>query len=108
MGRHILVVMTNATEGRDAEFNEWYSNTHLREVIDIPGFVAAQRFKLADTQIGGPNEYQYLAIYEIEAADAGTALKALQDARPHLKMTDALAAKRDLWAYTPIGDRVTA
>jgi primosomal replication protein N len=53
MGRHILVVMTNAVEGKDQEFNHWYSNVHLGEVVAIPGFVSAQRYKLADSEIAG-------------------------------------------------------
>ena len=108
MARHILTVMTNPVAGKDQEFNDWYSNTHIQEVVEIPGFVSAQRFKLSDTQMGGENEYGYLAIYEIEADDVGIALQALKGARPNLKMTDALAEKRELWAYTQISDKVTA
>ena len=108
MARHILTVMTNPVAGKDQEFNDWYSNTHIQEVVEIPGFVSAQRFKLSDTQMGGENEYGYLAIYEIEADDVGIALQALKDARPNLTMTDALAEKRELWAYTRISDKVTA
>ena len=75
MSKHILVVMTNPADGPDEEFNEWYSNTHVQEVVVIPGFVSAQRFKLSAEQAGGTNEYDYLAIYEIEAESAGAALR---------------------------------
>lgn len=108
MGRHILVVMTNPTDGMDAEFNAWYSNTHLQEVVGIPGFVSAQRFKLAAEQMGGESEYEYLAIYEIDAASAGAALDALKEARPNLNMTDALGTKRMMLAYDQLTDKVTA
>jgi hypothetical protein len=107
MGRHILVVMTNAVEGKEQEFNDWYSNVHLGEVVAIPGFISAQRYKLADSEIAGENEYDYLAIYEIEAESVDVALKGLQAARPNLNMSDALADKRALFAYTPIGDTVS-
>ncbi len=108
MGKHILVVMTNPTEGKEDEFNDWYSNTHVQEVVAIPGFVSAQRFKLSADQAGGSNEFKYLAIYEIEAESAGAALQALKEARPNLNMTDALADKRALWAYDQITEKVLA
>ena len=108
MSKHILVVMTNPADGPDEEFNEWYSNTHVQEVVVIPGFVSAQRFKLSAEQAGGTNEYDYLAIYEIEAESAGAALQALKDARPNLNMSAALGEKRALWAYDQITEKVTA
>jgi hypothetical protein len=45
--KYTLVVLTNAVEGKEAEFNEWYSKTHLKDVIAIPGFKSAQRFKIS-------------------------------------------------------------
>ena len=46
MARYQYVVMTNAVEGRDAEFNEWYTNIHLKEVLEVPGFTAATRYRV--------------------------------------------------------------
>ena len=108
MARHILTVLTNAVEGRDKEFNDWYSFTHIQEVIGIPGFISAQRFKLTDEQFSGKNQFQYLAIFEIEADDIATALQALKDARSSFIMTDALAAGRELWSYSPITEKITS
>ena len=31
----ILVVLSSPVEGREDEYNEWYSNVHLREVVEI-------------------------------------------------------------------------
>jgi hypothetical protein len=50
MARHTFVVFTNPTEGQEDEYNDWYDNTHLSDVLKVEGFVAAQRFKLADTE----------------------------------------------------------
>ena len=33
---------------REDEYNDWYTNTHLPEVLDIPGITAARRFKASD------------------------------------------------------------
>ena len=118
MGRHILVVMSSPVDRREDEYNKWYSDVHLQEVIELPGFVSAQRFEMADTQLKdiltpaeinrayGETEHRYLAVYEIEAESAGAALQALREARPHFRMSDALGAELNVWAYTPITDEV--
>ena len=41
MGRYMFLGLTNATEGRDDEFNDWYDNRHLPDVLAVEGFVAA-------------------------------------------------------------------
>src|SRR5712692_5831572 len=71
MAKYTFVVMTNPTAGKEAEFNEWYNKHHIPDVLNVPGFVCGQRFRLADTQMGGENSnvYKYLALYEIETDD---------------------------------------
>ncbi len=70
MQKYNFMVLTNAVEGRDDEFNEWYSNTHLDDVLKVPGITAAQRFKLSKHQREArPYPYEYLAIYECETDD---------------------------------------
>jgi hypothetical protein len=66
VARHVCLVLTNPVEGRDDEFNEWYEQQHLDDVLRVPGFVAAQRFRLSGGQSG---THRYLAIYEIETDD---------------------------------------
>lgn len=70
MERHIMVVQVNPVLGRDAEFNEWYDNYHIKEMLETPGFVSARRFKFCDVQLpsGDPASHKYLVIYEIEGA----------------------------------------
>jgi len=69
MARFNFVVYSNPVEGREQEYNDWYSNRHLGDLLAIPGVKAARRYKLAATQVSGtpPQPYRYLAIYEIEA-----------------------------------------
>ncbi len=64
----LLVVLTNAAEGRDADFNDWYSNIHARDAMRMRGSIAQQRFRFANEQIQNyPDGFvaQYLALYEI-------------------------------------------
>jgi hypothetical protein len=68
MTKQILVVVSNPTPGHEDEYNRWYSEQHLADVLRVPGFVAAQRFKLtmdSANSLPGP----YLAIYEMESDD---------------------------------------
>ncbi|MCH9675347.1 MAG: hypothetical protein K0U93_28170 [Gammaproteobacteria bacterium] len=106
MAKHTLVVMTNAQDGKDDEFNEWYTNVHLTEVLGVDGFVAAQRFKLADAKFGGASKYNYLALYEIETDDLQGSLDALKKAAPKMQMSEAMADGAGAWAFSPITDRV--
>ena|ERR1044072_5969505 len=67
MSRYIFAVQSNAAEGRDAEYNDWYSNHHLKDVLAIPGVVSARRLTLAEQQIHpGLPAFKYFCLYEIE------------------------------------------
>ena len=78
MARFSFVVYSNPAEGREQEYNDWYSNQHLRDLLAIPGVISARRFKLSDTQIGEVAQtYRYLAIYDIEADDVQSFIKEL-------------------------------
>ena len=66
--RVIQLVFSNPFEGKDDEFNEWYDNIHLPEVLAMPGVISAERFDLrplARTDANTP-EFRYLAIYKME------------------------------------------
>ena len=65
MKKCILVVQTNPVPGLEDEFNDWYTNRHLADVLKVPGFKSAQRFTLA--QNDGASKWKYLAIYEFES-----------------------------------------
>lgn len=72
------IVLTNSTAGEDAAFNAWYDGRHLDDVLAIPGFVAAQRFRLAAETAGKPSPWGYLALYELAPETAETAMSDLQ------------------------------
>jgi len=76
MGKYRLIVLTEPKEGREAEYNAWYNDQHLPEVTAIPGFGAAQRFKLKEAY-GGEFKQRYLSIYEIDAEDYSPAVNEL-------------------------------
>jgi hypothetical protein len=76
--KNILVVVTSPVAGREAEYNRWYTDVHLADVLRVPGFTAAQRFKLgANGPSGLPGSY--LAIYEYETESDGAELQSAFD-----------------------------
>ena len=112
MARHILLVMSNAAVGLDEEFNDWYTNVHLPDVLAVDGFVAAQRFRLADAQLrpDQPQPHLYMAVYEIEAEDLNTPLQALLSGvmSGSIPLDQSLdLASLSTFAFTPITGRVT-
>lgn len=78
--RTYFLVFSNPVPGKEAEYNDWYTNVHLGEVCAIKGFTGAQRFVLTKDQQGEDQPHKYLAIYEMENDDVGGTIKRLNDA----------------------------
>lgn len=69
MGQYKIVVLSNAVAGREEEYNDWYTNQHLSDVLAIPGVKLASRLiKRHDLGAGTP---QFCAIYDVETDDPG-------------------------------------
>ncbi|MFN8221614.1 MAG: DUF4286 family protein [Gaiellales bacterium] len=87
-----LVFSRMPDEVDEAEFNTWY-DAHLPEILSIPGFVSAQRYRLEpavvddDAGVG----YRYLALYEIEG-DPQELLRAM--AERQLSTRDSYADRK--------------
>jgi hypothetical protein len=102
--KNVLIVLTDPVPGQEDEYNEWYTGTHLREVVSTPGFVAAQRFKL----VHGNSPHSYLAIYEVDG-DLEAAKASLAAGRAHRVPTpDAMAVERESWWFSSVSDRAVA
>lgn len=71
------VVLSNPVQGREDEYNDWYTNTHLTDVIAVPGFVAAQRFRLHDAKAQGAPQQRYMAIYTLRSDEPEAVLASL-------------------------------
>ena len=111
MAKYTFVVLTNPTSGKEAEYNKWYDEQHIPDVLNVPGFVAAQRFRLADAQMGDKNPHRYLALYEIETDDLAGALKELKarGGTAEMVMSDAIDLKNvGAFVFTPAGEKVQA
>jgi hypothetical protein len=84
-----MLVFTNAVEGRDDDFNQWYDDVHLTEVLALPEFTGARRFRLAEAQVFDDQQFRYLAIYEY-GGTAQEAVDALKAASGSFDMGDSM------------------
>ena len=78
MATQYFMVLTDPVAGQEGAYNDWYDNRHLADVLDVDGFVSAQRFSLSRQK--GPDGAavsQYLAIYEMETDDVDATLAKL-------------------------------
>ncbi len=70
----ILIVFQKPAEGRQASYDDWYTNIHIRDAMRLDGAIATQRFIVADDQpvLGGrkvvPRHWAH-TIYEWESAE---------------------------------------
>ena len=105
--RAVLIVMSDAVDGHDGEYNDWYDRVHLPDVLDVPGFVAARRFVAEPSVHGELPPHQYLAIYEMEGDDLDTLHGALSAAAAQMQISPALDRTRTVtYTYRLITDGV--
>lgn len=88
MRKFTWIVLTNCEPGKDEEFNRWYDEVHIPDLLDTPGIVGARRSTLADAQVMMDENglrlctskdidarHRYLSIYDIEADDPEAVLR---------------------------------
>jgi len=108
MPKYVMVVLSNPTAGKEEEYNRWYDETHLPQVLTVPGFVAAQRFRCVQG-MGRPVPAQYLALYEVETDAPSAALADLSAfvADGRIAMSDAIDDATIVAAlFEPIAERL--
>jgi hypothetical protein len=71
-----MLILSRPAEGRESQYDDWYQNVHLEQMLKLKGFKAAQRFKLARS-LGQREAQPYAAIYEIETDDLDAVLDEL-------------------------------
>ncbi len=111
--RGLMMVFSNpASAAQEKAFNDWYDDVHLREVLQVPGVVAASRYRYGEEQMlpgANPLGTDYLAIYEIEA-------ESLQQVRGAMMATSAERSHSEALQLDPLpvmmifrqlGDRIT-
>ena len=65
--KYILQVLVDILPEKEEEWNEWYNQVHIPDILRCPGFLSARRFRAFQGK--GP---RYKAIYELEDEKALT------------------------------------
>lgn len=77
MPRWLIVVQANCSDpDRENEFHEWYDNTHIPDVLKVPGIVAVTRY---ENVTPGEQPSRFLTLLEVEAEDVWAVTTALQE-----------------------------
>ena len=64
----VLVVLTKAIAGREADLDDWYTNIHIRDALRFRGSISAQRFSRSSDQplaLPASFDWQCLALYDV-------------------------------------------
>lgn len=106
--KSLFVVKSNPVPGKEAEFNRWYTEIHLPEVIQIEGFQSAQRFRLNENQVQPDQSHTYLAIYEIDSANVAATLENLGNATQLTQNQAIELATIEISVFDAIEDAIIA
>ena len=108
MRSYKLLIMSNPVPDREDDYNDWYQNIHLGQLMTLPGFKSAQRFRRVRSLVEGET-HPYLAVYELETDDIDSVLDGLRTAAANnrLTMSDTLDTS-NIYAvvYEKFGDEV--
>ncbi len=106
MAKSIIIVQTNAVEGRTDEFEDWYVTRHLSDVTAVPGFAKAEFYRRSAAQRAGvpAPDYDYVAVYELDvpAAEGIRNLDAARDAG--MFISPAMRTQRLLHAFDLVAE----
>ncbi len=61
----LMEVRVNMAPEKEQEFNTWYNNVHVPEILAVPGIISGRRFQ----RVSG-DKIKYMALYELESLDA--------------------------------------
>ena len=110
MTKYTYITLSNAADDRHDEFNEWYTNVHIVDVVNqVPGVVSAQRFQLAPVQRREPpHPWRYLAIYQIDTEDLQATMRSLQElsGSPAMPVSDSFDPKHLALVFEAISPAV--
>jgi hypothetical protein len=108
----LYLAVANPVAGREAEFNEWYDNVHIPDLLAVPGVRSAQRFELADAEVNTitPSQHRYLVVYELDGEPTeimGEIARRVQSGA--VVLSDAMDMTTTAMSFwSPLGPRRTA
>ncbi len=109
MAKYKMIVFSQPKPGQEEEYNDWYQNVHLQDVVAIDGIISAQRYRLAAT-LAGEAAAPYAAIYSVEAENPEPVMTALAQRAMagEMQISDAFDTENTVaLIYEEIGPEVT-
>ena len=108
MAIYTVAIQSAAVAGREADYEAWYNNIHMGEVLQVAGFQSGQQFRLPEKSADG---HTHVAIFRLESDDPMADLVTLGETFASGKMTptDTLdtAVEATSQVLTPTGDAQT-
>jgi hypothetical protein len=89
-----FLVFSNPVEGGDADYDRWYDERHVPDVLAMPGLLAARRYALEAPRPYAAPPWRYAAIYEIDGDRHDAAMTALMERAGTERMTMSAALDR--------------
>ncbi|CAO5244770.1 DUF4286 family protein [Frankia sp. AgKG'84/4] len=91
----MLVQSSPVSPEREDEYNAWYDDEHIPDILKVPGFVGARRYRARDAgPINvGPAVPTYVAVYELESENLAETIRTFLEASAAggIRNSDALA-----------------
>lgn len=94
MARYEYVILTVSHPGMEEEFQRWYDEVHVPDVLKVPGVVSCTRYQpvlqlVRELQVP---QWNSVAIYTIEAEDPEAVITAIKAraGTPEMAISDAL------------------
>jgi len=97
MARYKVLVLSNCVAGREAEYNAYYDNQHIPDILrELPEVQSAQRFQLEPVRAAeGQPEWRFSCLYEIETENFSQYLSNMQRALVENRIPPSDAAIAD-------------
>lgn len=86
--RYILEISSRALPGREAEYDRWYDEVHVKDVLALPGFQAAERFRRLG--MDGKETGEFVTLFTVETDDPAALLQSLFAASANMQLTDSI------------------
>ncbi|RJG02653.1 DUF4286 family protein [Noviherbaspirillum sedimenti] len=94
MARFILAALSNPVNGKENECGDWYDQTHIPDMLEVPGVLSAQRFQLLRLAPSKTFHQRYLCLYNFEAENEESAKAIIEILnKQNLPLSTALAVE---------------
>jgi hypothetical protein len=91
MAEFLMLALSNSIEGRADEYNDWYNNHHIPDLLSVPGMVSVQRWQVSGNPFLGPElEFGYLCVCEFEGDSVSATFDAISTAARGFDISTAI------------------